>query len=163
RSQRRDTMRYGVPLLGLVLAVPAAPAQELSPAERREGFVSLFNAKDFSGWQFGGGYGLPEKLPANWKVDAGVIKLSGGGSADLGAAKRGKKVSPETLERMRQATLASGRQPTPRHVGGRPWTKRELAQLGKVSDAVLAARIGRTRTAVTVRRLKLGIPAAVDR
>jgi hypothetical protein len=60
-------------------------AQGLSDQERAEGFVSMFNGQDFSGWQFsGGGYGLPE-LPANWKVEDGLIKLSGGGNPHLGS------------------------------------------------------------------------------
>jgi hypothetical protein len=78
-------MRCCLSLLLLALAVSAAPGQDVSPAEQREGFVSLFNGHDFFGWQFaGGGYGLPEPLPANWKVDGGLIKLSGGGSPHLG-------------------------------------------------------------------------------
>jgi hypothetical protein len=48
------------------------------------GFTPLFNGTDFSGWQFGGSHGLPDPLPKNWKVDAGVIKLSGGGRPNLG-------------------------------------------------------------------------------
>ena len=53
--------------------------------EIEPGFVSMFNGKDFSGWQFGKSYGLPEPLPKNWKVDRGVIKLSGGGRPNLGS------------------------------------------------------------------------------
>lgn len=49
------------------------------------GFVPMFNGKDFSGWQFGGPYALPEKLPPNWSVADGVIKLSGGGRPNLGS------------------------------------------------------------------------------
>jgi hypothetical protein len=65
------------------LAQPA-PAQKLSDEEVKEGFVSLFNGKDWSGWQFGGGYSLPEKVPSNWSIGDGHIKLSGGGAPHLG-------------------------------------------------------------------------------
>ena len=73
--------------LGLVvmLAVAAAaPAQKLSEEETKDGFISLFNGKDFSGWRFGNDSALG-KLPSNWKVEDGVIKLSGGGSPHLGS------------------------------------------------------------------------------
>ncbi len=49
------------------------------------GFVSMFNGKDFSGWQFDQTFALPKTLPKNWKVEDGVIKLSGGGSPHLGS------------------------------------------------------------------------------
>ncbi|MEQ8787939.1 MAG: DUF1080 domain-containing protein [Pirellulaceae bacterium] len=65
------------------LCCAVAASQELSPEEQAEGFVSLFNGKDFSGWQFGGGYALPE-APENWKVEDDVIRLSGGGRPNLG-------------------------------------------------------------------------------
>ena len=64
-------------------AGPAA-AQKLSDEEIKDGFVSLFNGKDWSGWQFGGGHGLPEKVPANWTIKDGVIHLTGGGAPHLG-------------------------------------------------------------------------------
>jgi len=45
--------------------------------------------------------------------------------------------------------------------GGHPvWVKRELVLLGTLSDAEVAARIGRTEAAVRVKRIKLGIPTA---
>ena len=50
-----------------------------------KGFVPMFNGKNFSGWQFDQTYTLPEKLPDNWKVEEGVIKLSGGGRPHLGS------------------------------------------------------------------------------
>lgn len=59
--------------------------QEVDQAEQQEGFVSMFNGQDFSGWQFGGGYGLPDPLPENWSVADGVIRLSGGGRPNLGS------------------------------------------------------------------------------
>src|SRR5690349_235011 len=45
----------------------------------------------------------------------------------------------------------------------RGWTKQELALLGTASDAEVAAKIGRSETAVRAKRTKLGIPSPVDR
>lgn len=51
---------------------PAATSQALDET----GFVSMFNGKDFSGWQFGDeSYALPTTIPANWKAEDGVIKF----------------------------------------------------------------------------------------
>jgi hypothetical protein len=43
------------------------------------------------------------------------------------------------------------------------WTPEQLALLGQLPDAEVAAKIGRTEKAVRVKRLKLGIATAVDR
>jgi hypothetical protein len=42
------------------------------------------------------------------------------------------------------------------------WTKKALELLGKLTDADVAARIGKTVTAVKVKRIKLGIATAMD-
>ena len=68
-------------ILTILLSMPAA-ADEFTV---EPGFVSMFNGQDFSGWQFDQSYALPEKLPANWKVEDGLIKLSGGGRPHLGS------------------------------------------------------------------------------
>jgi hypothetical protein len=70
-------------LLLLALAVGPVRGQTLTDEEKRDGFVSLFDGKTFSGWRFSNKTALPEKLPSNWKVEDGVIKLSGGGSPHL--------------------------------------------------------------------------------
>jgi hypothetical protein len=75
-------IRYTLGIAALLSAVASAPAQKLSDDEARAGFVSLFNGKDFSGWRFGND-SAAGKLPSNWKVEDGVIKLSGGGSPHL--------------------------------------------------------------------------------
>jgi hypothetical protein len=76
--------RFALLLLALPAFAQPAAAQKLTDEEVKEGFVSLFNGKDWSGWQFGGGYGLPDKVPANWSIGDGLIKLSGGGAPHLG-------------------------------------------------------------------------------
>ncbi|HKI36139.1 MAG TPA: DUF1080 domain-containing protein [Gemmataceae bacterium] len=74
--------RYAVGIAVFLTVTAAAPAQKLSDEETKEGFVSLFDGKDFSGWRFGNGSAL-DKLPPNWKVEDDVIKLSGGASPHL--------------------------------------------------------------------------------
>lgn len=84
-------IRYGVRLwmtcLCLLLIATMGVADELSKEEQDAGFVSMFNGKDFTGWRFDGKESSPKELPDNWKVDDGVIKLSGGGKPHLGSAK----------------------------------------------------------------------------
>ena len=62
-------------------------AQELSDQEKADGFVSLFNGRDLTDWRFDDSASPPEKLPDNWKVEDGVIKVLGGGSPHLASAK----------------------------------------------------------------------------
>ena len=72
----------------LLAALPwaaSAGGQELSADEEQAGFVALFNGRDFTGWRFGD-ESPPKELPANWKVEDGVIKVSGGGSPHLASA-----------------------------------------------------------------------------
>lgn len=71
-------------LSAMLLAVAAATdrAEDLSAEEKQQGFQSLFNGKDFTGWRFVGKDGETKDAP-NWKVADGVIQLSGGGSPHL--------------------------------------------------------------------------------
>jgi hypothetical protein len=75
--------------LSLILAMHCSQAhsQELAAAEREAGFVSLFTGKDFTGWRFGEGPSPPTELPPNWKVEDGVIKVTGGGKPNLASEK----------------------------------------------------------------------------
>jgi hypothetical protein len=43
------------------------------------------------------------------------------------------------------------------------WTSKEIALLGRAADAEVAERIGRTRSAVSASRWKLGIAPARER
>lgn len=61
-------------------------AAELTDEEKKEGYVSLFNGKDLTNWRFGD-ESPPAKMPDNWKVEDGVIKVTGGGSPHLASAK----------------------------------------------------------------------------
>lgn len=56
-------------------------AQELTNEEKDAGFVSMFNGVDLKAWRFTGKDTDPP--PKNWKVERGVIKVTGGGSPHL--------------------------------------------------------------------------------
>jgi sugar lactone lactonase YvrE len=60
---------------------PGLAWQRLHPKE--EGFEFLFNGRDFTGWRFSGGKEDGAAEAPNWKVEDGVIRLSGGGSPHL--------------------------------------------------------------------------------
>lgn len=68
-------------LAASALCAASLRAQPISDEERKEGFVPLFNGKDFSGLRFSG---KNDVAPKNWSVADGMIKLSGGGSPHLG-------------------------------------------------------------------------------
>jgi hypothetical protein len=55
----------------------------VSPREKAEGFKSLFNGKDFTGWRFSGGKQDGAREAPNWKVMDGVLQLSGGNAPHL--------------------------------------------------------------------------------
>jgi hypothetical protein len=61
------------------ICITCSPLRAQSPDEIKDGFVSMFNGKDFSGWRFGNASAFG-KTPDNWSVAEGLIKLKGGGS-----------------------------------------------------------------------------------
>lgn len=63
----------------------AAAGPQLTDDEKAAGFVALFNGQDFTGWRFGD-ESPPKELPTNWKVEEGVIKVTGGGKPHLASA-----------------------------------------------------------------------------
>jgi hypothetical protein len=63
-----------------VVFASAIQAQPVSEEEKKEGFVPLFNGKDFEGLRFSG---KGDVAPKNWSVGDGMIKLSGGGNPHL--------------------------------------------------------------------------------
>ena len=73
-------------LLSFCIATVALRAEGVSEEEKQQGFQSLFNGQDFSGWRFVGKEGETETA-SNWKVADGVIQLSGGGSPHLSTAR----------------------------------------------------------------------------
>jgi 3-keto-disaccharide hydrolase len=69
-------------VLGVLWDPVGQCARAQSPEEAKDGFISMFNGKDFSGWRFANSAAILE-LPKNWSVADGMIKLSGGGSPHL--------------------------------------------------------------------------------
>jgi hypothetical protein len=94
-----------------------------------------------------------------WRQALGVERYNEG-SARLHAALIAR---PEEIERRRSTAKELGLRPNPPHIGGRPWTAKELRLLGTVPDDELAERIGRTAGAVRVMRTRRGIASAEDR
>jgi hypothetical protein len=69
-----------------IFSFTAFAAEGLSDEEKKEGYVALFNGKDLTNWRFGD-ESPPDKMPENWKVEDGVIKVTGGSSPHLASAK----------------------------------------------------------------------------
>jgi hypothetical protein len=75
--------------ISILLHLPLAASADdkgLSQEEKDAGFVPLFNGTDLTGWRFGD-ESPPVELPDNWKVEGGVIRVTGGGSPHLASAK----------------------------------------------------------------------------
>ncbi|QJX00042.1 hypothetical protein [Frigoriglobus tundricola] len=77
-----------------------------------------------------------------------------------GAAVKAKEWTDEELGRRAALSKRLGLRPPPRWTPGRGgWTKKELALLGTDHDEAIAKKIGRTRGAVTSKRVQRKIPA----
>ncbi len=67
-----------VPLVVVVLAHTSGlrldARQEPTKAEKDDGFVPLFDGKTFTGWK------VSDRTPKSWKIDNGMLVLTGGGS-----------------------------------------------------------------------------------
>lgn len=79
-------------LLAVLIGPMIAPASGLArgddaaavrAAAAGEGFVSLFNGRDFSGWRFGDSAARPATPPAAWRIAAGAIVAAGDPAAIL--------------------------------------------------------------------------------
>jgi hypothetical protein len=98
-------------------------------------------------------------------------------AAKIAAAKRGKPRPAHVIEAMREANIgrkaskvarekmseAHKRRGTRPPAAGVPWKADEDALLGTMKDKDIAARTGRTESAVSDRRYVLGVPAFVRR
>ena len=69
-----------VAIIALSMATDSRAADD--PAKEKD-FVPMFNGKDFTGWRFTGGKEEENIAHANWKVEGGVIQLTGGGKPHL--------------------------------------------------------------------------------
>jgi hypothetical protein len=83
-------------------------------------------------------------------------------AASHGRYIKGKKLSPDQVERRRRTARELGLRP-PQRPNGRLWMAEELALLGTAPDGELAVRFCRTAVAVRSERSRRGIPTALDR
>jgi hypothetical protein len=104
-------------------------------------------------------WGVTESTVWMWRQALGVERYNEG-SARLHAALIAR---PEEIERRRRIAKELGLRPNPPHIGGRPWTVKELRLLGTMPDDELAERIGRTVEAVRSMRTRCRIATAKDR
>jgi hypothetical protein len=70
-----------VAAISVMVLLPAAARAQIAE-EVKDGFISMFNGKDFSGWRFGKD-SMFFQTPKNWSVEESMIKLAGGGSPHL--------------------------------------------------------------------------------
>jgi hypothetical protein len=109
--------------------------------------------------------GVGDAAVWHWRRAFGISQWGTEGSrrahrrcSEAGAARlRGQKLSQAEIERCRRTALERGFRPGDRW-GDLHWTQAQQALLGKLSDAEVAARIGRTAAAIRAKRLRLRIP-----
>jgi hypothetical protein len=117
-------------------------------------------------------WGASASAVRNWRRALGVERFNEGSkrlhdaaAVETGRRTRGRKLPPEEVERRRRTAedldlgqyLWNGFDPVKR------WTADELALLGTLPDEQLAEQLGRTATAVRIKRTRLGIASACDR
>ncbi len=154
--------------MGVAVGGRSAPGfivnEELARAVRSEAAKALR-------WWFGVGV----KVVWKWRKALGVTKTNNPGTnalvrkaSEKGASKtRGRPLSEGQVEKRRRTALelGLGRYLRPDYHGylGQRWTEDELALLGALPDEDVAARVGRSVTAVRVKRNKLKLATAQDR
>ena len=67
-------MKRWILLATLMLCCVPLLAQESAKEDKEEGFESLFDGKSFEGWR------TSEKTPTSWKIEKGLLVLTGGHS-----------------------------------------------------------------------------------
>jgi hypothetical protein len=67
-------MKRSLALACIILGTQTALAQDVSDAEKKEGFRPLFDGKSFTGWK------TTDQTPTSWKIDNGLLVLTGGRS-----------------------------------------------------------------------------------
>ncbi len=58
-----------------------APLNQLTPQEKQEGFVLLFDGNSFKGWR---GYNQPALPDSGWVIEDGTMKVQGSGTGEAG-------------------------------------------------------------------------------
>jgi hypothetical protein len=74
-----------ISLAGIVLACPGSSAGLADDFKIEEGYTSLFNGKDLTGWRLGSTKldGKTETKNKKWHVDKETIIIDGGGGGDI--------------------------------------------------------------------------------
>ena len=115
-------------------------------------------------------WGASETAVHNWRKALGVEKFNEGSqqlrkvlNAELTAGRKGKPQSRESVRRSVATRRERGTLRIPNRWAETGWTPEQLALLGTIPDAELAAQIGRSATPVRVKRTQLGIASACDR
>ena len=77
------TFALGCFAMGIISSCGSTPTEPntLTEKEKKDGWVLLFNGKDFTGWR---GY-MRNNMPSAWVIEDGAIKISGSGAGEAGA------------------------------------------------------------------------------
>ena len=108
-------------------------------------------------------WGVTFGAVSRWRKALGVERMNDGSARlrqelneEIGASLRGVPLPASMRERMRDAALADGRQPSGRWDED-GWTPEQLALLGTLPDEQVAERTDRTENAVRIMRERLDI------
>jgi hypothetical protein len=135
--------------------------EELARAVRHESVVAIMR------W-----WRVSQTAVYHWRAALGVGRTDNDGSRRLirVASEAGGRVThyrgisdKECDARSRRALGLNLARYLPKGYHGPRWTAEQLALLGTEPDAVVAARVGRTESAVRQIRCRLGIPNPQDR
>lgn len=115
-------------------------------------------------------FGVGNAAVTAWRKVFGISQRGTAGSQRLydviserGAARlRRRRLPAAQIRRRCETALRLGLQPSGRW-NGRGWTSEQLALLGRMPDAALAAIIGRSVSAVRLMHTRRAIPTALDR
>lgn len=150
---------------GVQVGIRSGPAlivtRELERAIRTESAIALkhwFGVRTNTVWRWRRHF-IPGEGHVRTRGDRIIQRRNSAAGADV---TRGVPLSDEVCDARSAAAKAAGRQPPPRWATT-GWTAEQLALLGTMPDADLAAKIGRTPEAVRCKRTAAGIPTHTDR
>jgi hypothetical protein len=150
---------------GVQIGIRSQPSlivtRDLERAVRTESAESLkhwFGVSTWTAWKWRRSF-----IPGPGHVRTRGDRLTHRRISEAGAdATRGVPLSDDVCDARAAAAKAAGRKP-PNRWAATGWTAEQLALLGRVPDAELAARIGRTEEAVRRKRTAAGVPTHTDR